>query len=91
MPAIPDDVDWTSIWYKELKVLGTYTYGTEAWEGERIRTFELAIRLVQQMKGQLGALVTHRFPLRDYRQALDVAMHTGKYRSIKTAFDLQDE
>lgn len=90
MPAIPAVVDWTSIWYKELKVVGAYTYGTEDWEGGRVRTFDLAIRLIQRMKGRLGALVTHRFRLRDYRRAIDVAMHTGAHRSIKTVFDMRE-
>ncbi len=35
MPAIPKTVDWTTIWYKELAVRGTYTYGVEDIGGER--------------------------------------------------------
>ena len=34
-------------------------------------------------------LLTHRFPLEAYRQALAVAAEKGKYRSIKVAFELQ--
>ena len=29
MPAIPKNIDWTSVWYKELQVSGAYTYGVE--------------------------------------------------------------
>ena len=90
MPAIPAGIDWTSIWYKELAVVGAYAYGTENWGGERIRTFKLAIQLMGDIGRRVGSLVTHRFPLGDYRQALSVAMHTGKHRSIKTVFDLLD-
>ncbi len=90
MPAIPAGVDWTSIWYKELNVVGAYTYGTEEWEGGRVRTFDLAIRLLQKVGEKLGTLVTHRFRLRDYRRAIDVAMHTGRHGSIKTVFDMRD-
>ena len=90
MPAIPSGVDWTSIWYKELQVVGSYTYGTECWDGETIRTFQLALRLMEGLKDGLASLVTHKFPLRDYREALEVAMHTGRNGSIKTAFDLRE-
>jgi L-iditol 2-dehydrogenase len=91
MPAIPRTVDWTTIWYKELLVQGTYTYGHEDVAGERLRTFTLALRLLEQGKVDLRPLVTHRFALRDYRQAIQTALHTGPHRALKTAFDLTGE
>jgi threonine dehydrogenase-like Zn-dependent dehydrogenase len=90
MPGVPRGVDWTTIWYKELHVAGTYTYGTEEVRGERLRTFALALRLLAGGP-DLRPLVTHRFSLRDYRQALRTAMQTGRYQSIKTVFDLTGE
>jgi threonine dehydrogenase-like Zn-dependent dehydrogenase len=88
MPAIPRTVDWTTIWYKELQVRGTYTYGIEDVAGERLRTFALALRLLEQGRVDLRPLVTHRFALPDYSRALRTALHTGPHRSIKTVFDL---
>ena len=35
---------WTSVWYKELKVQGSYAYGMEYYEGRKIRTFYLKLR-----------------------------------------------
>jgi threonine dehydrogenase-like Zn-dependent dehydrogenase len=88
MPAVPKTVDWTTIWYKELQVRGTYTYGVEDVAGERLRTFPLALRLLEQGRVDLRPLVTHRFALADYRTALQTARHTGPQRAIKTVFDL---
>jgi 2-desacetyl-2-hydroxyethyl bacteriochlorophyllide A dehydrogenase len=88
MPGIPKGVDWTTIWYKELRVLGTYAYGMENFRGERPRTFELALRFLAQGRVNLAGLVTHRFALSDYRQAIRTALFTGPHRSIKTVFDL---
>jgi threonine dehydrogenase-like Zn-dependent dehydrogenase len=88
MPGIPKDVDWTTIWYKELNVLGTYTYGMEVHGGERLRTFELALRFIHRKRVDLAGLVTHRFPLADYCKAIRSALFTGSERSIKTVFDL---
>jgi threonine dehydrogenase-like Zn-dependent dehydrogenase len=88
MPAIPKTVDWTTIWYKELQVLGTYAYGLEDVSGERLRTFELALRLLREKRVDLRPLVTHRFPLQQYRQAVRTALLTGRHRSVKTVFAL---
>ena len=89
MPAIPKSIDWTSIWYKQLKVSGAYAYGLENYEGMQIRTFTLGIQLLQQMGTSLLPLVGERFPLKDYRQAIQSALYTGQSGSVKTVFDLR--
>jgi threonine dehydrogenase-like Zn-dependent dehydrogenase len=91
MPGIPKGVDCTAIWYKELDVLGTYTYGTEEFRGERLRTFELALRLLSSGRADVSALVTHKYPLGQYRRAIACALFTGAERSVKTVFDLEQE
>ncbi len=88
MPGIAKTVDWTTIWYKELRVTGTYTYGVEDFRGERVRTFELALRFLEKRQDDLAALVTHAFPLSDYKHAIRTALATGPRRSVKTVFDL---
>jgi threonine dehydrogenase-like Zn-dependent dehydrogenase len=87
MPAVPRTVDWTTIWFKELQVMGTYTYGVEEVGGERVRTFELALRFLQQRQSELAPLVTHCFPLTEYKRAIQTALSTGPQRSVKTVFD----
>lgn len=91
MPGIPRGVDWTPLWYKELRVRGAYAYGLETFRGERIRTFALAQALLAERGDVLGAMVTHRFPLSRYRDAIACASATGTWASIKTAFDLRRE
>ena len=89
MPGIPKNVDWTSIWYKQLKVEGAYTYGLETHNGEQVHTFTLGMRFLQKMKSHLRPLVSTLFPLRDYKRAIQTAMNTGKTITVKTAFDLR--
>ena len=48
MPGIPKNVDWTSIWYKQLRVTGAYTYGLETHNDEQIHTFTLGMRLLRK-------------------------------------------
>ena len=89
MPAIPKNIDWTSVWYKELQVSGAYTYGIESYAGERIRTFTLGIRLLEQMGDKLLPLIGEQFSLKEYRQAIQAAMSTGRSGAVKTVFDLR--
>jgi threonine dehydrogenase-like Zn-dependent dehydrogenase len=91
MPAIPKMVDWTTIWFKELNVMGVYAYGVEDFRGERVRTFELALRFLRDGRVDLRPLVTHRFALADYKRAIRTALATGPHRSVKTVFDFTGE
>jgi threonine dehydrogenase-like Zn-dependent dehydrogenase len=88
MPGVPKKMDWTTLWFKELDVRGAYAYGLEEYGNERPRTFELALRFLADKRVDLAPLVTHRFPLVEYRQAIRTALLTGKYRSVKTVFDI---
>jgi threonine dehydrogenase-like Zn-dependent dehydrogenase len=47
LASIPKNVDWTSIWLKELQLAGSYIYGHDYFQGKRRRTFDLAIELIQ--------------------------------------------
>ena len=89
MPGIPKNVDWTSIWYKQLRVTGAYTYGLETLNDAQIHTFTLGMRLLQKMETHLRPLVSTLFPLRDYKRAIQTALNTGKTATVKTAFDLR--
>jgi threonine dehydrogenase-like Zn-dependent dehydrogenase len=91
MPAIPKTVDWTTIWFKELQVMGVYAYGMESFRGEPLRTFQLALRFLQQGRVDLASFVTHKFPLAGYKRAIQTALATGPNRSVKTVFDLTGE
>lgn len=88
MPAIPKNVDWTSIWHKELRVIGSYTYGLETHQNRQLRTFELAMQLLQKMGQDLKPLISAKFPLRSYKEAIQTALHTGKSRAVKVVFEL---
>lgn len=91
MPGIPENVDMTSLWYKELKLQGAYAYGWEQLNGRRVKTLELALEiLAAQHDGgaPLKALVNRKYPLSQYRQALDDAFFSGQSGAFKVVFDL---
>ena len=81
-------VDLTPVWYQEVNLIGAIGHDEVEWEGERISTFDLAMRWMLEGRLKVEPLLTHRFPLRAYRQAFDVALDKRAHRSIKVAFDL---
>ncbi len=89
MPAVPKGIDWTAIWYKELRVSAAYAYGTELRNGKKRATFELALDMLAKCGHDLRPLVGKPFALRDYKQAIQSALHTGRTGSIKTVFRVQ--
>lgn len=79
-------LDWTFVWQRELTILGSLGYGVEEVDGERVRTFDLTLRLVQATDLPLADLVTHRFELAQYPEALRANLDRARYRSLKTVF-----
>ncbi len=86
----PGRIDWTPVWLKELTIRGIYCYQWEEWEGESIHDFEIALRMMEEGRVDLSNLVTHRFPLERWREALRVALEKGKHRAIKVTFAPQE-
>ena len=86
LAAVPSGVDWSTIWMKEITVRGTYCYAIEEINGERISTMALTVRLMAEGKLDLAPLVTHRFRLEDYREALDTVTRKGRSGVIKAVF-----
>ncbi|UCC86881.1 MAG: alcohol dehydrogenase catalytic domain-containing protein [Anaerolineales bacterium] len=82
----PLKLDLIPIWYQEVDLVGLYSYGAEVWEGQTWRTYDLAIELMRRGKLTVDGLITHRFPLGQWRQAVSTALdkRTG---TIKVVFD----
>lgn len=79
-------IDWTPVWLKELTIRGIYGSQRDTWQGATAFDFEIAIRLMEEGKIDLSHLVTHRFRLDQYHQALEVALNKGKHHAVKVAF-----
>ena len=85
--GVTSKVDWTPLWFQELSVKAiNCACALEEHCGERLRTFEWAIRWVSEGTLDLSPLLTHRFALSEYRLAFYVAMHKARNRAVKVAF-----
>ncbi len=70
-PGEMKKLDWTPLFFQELKVRGAYIFNhAERYDGKIKRTFDIAIELMASGKVDLGWMVTHRFALDDFKQAL---------------------
>jgi len=82
-------VDLSSLWFRELTLTGTAMYAGGTWQGRPVRTYELAVELLSRGDYPAAGLLTHRFPLREYRRAFRTAMDKRRHRSVKVALDLR--
>jgi len=80
------NLDVTPVWYQEVNLLGAVGHDIVDWHGEAISTFDLALRWMVDDLIQTESLLTHRFPLDDYRQAFATALDKRNKHSIKVAF-----
>ncbi|MCQ6274949.1 zinc-binding dehydrogenase [Bacillus sp. V3B] len=87
LAGIMDGIDWTTVWLNELDVKGSFAYSTEVFQGKSTRTFDIAIELMRAGKVDLSPLVTHRFPIEDYRNALGTASNKKNRSAIKVVFE----
>ncbi len=74
-PTVIRALDWTLVWTRELRLMGSFVYGRETGVPGEPHTFELALRLLAEHPDlPIAELVTHRFPLSRWRQAIRVSL-----------------
>jgi threonine dehydrogenase-like Zn-dependent dehydrogenase len=80
----PGAFDYTPVWYREVDLIGIYAHGMEA-SGET--TFKIAARLLAEERIRVDGIITHHFPVRDYREAIRAFASKGKSKAIKIVLE----
>jgi threonine dehydrogenase-like Zn-dependent dehydrogenase len=80
-------IDLTPVFYWEVDLIGVMAHGAEDWQGERLSTYEVIVRLMREGKMNVDGFITHRFRLPEYRQAIRAAIRQPRTHSIKVVFD----
>lgn len=78
-------VDFAPLWRREIELVGAYAYGTEHVNGATTSTFELAMAFV--VAKNLGTLVSARYPIDRFEEALAHAGHAGSRGATKIVFE----
>lgn len=86
LAALPEGVDWTPVWMKEVSIVGSLTYGAEVFQGKRADTFARAIELVARRRADLTPIRPRKYPLNQYRQALGQAARKKNSGAVKISF-----
>jgi threonine dehydrogenase-like Zn-dependent dehydrogenase len=80
------NLDLTMLWARELDIRGYLGYGMETWDGKDIHTFEITRELLLRKPLPIGQIVTHVFPLDQYRDALAAAGNRRRSGAMKVVF-----
>ncbi len=78
--------DWTRIWYRQLSVAGVFAYGRAPFQGADRDIYDVSIELMRNDGFDALNMVTHVFPLEEYRAALSAALDKHGSRSVKVVF-----
>ncbi len=84
----PKRFEWSPLWFKEIHLAGSMSVGVEEDRGERRHTFQVTLDLISQRKVNLRPLLTHTFPLSQYREAIRTCLEKRRTRAIKVALSL---
>jgi threonine dehydrogenase-like Zn-dependent dehydrogenase len=82
----PLKLDLSPIWCQEVDLVGLYAHGAEVWQGKPWRTYDLVVELMRQGKLTVEGLITHRFPLSQWKQAIAIA-RDKRSGSVKVVLD----
>jgi threonine dehydrogenase-like Zn-dependent dehydrogenase len=86
----PKAFEWTPLYHKELALVGSNAFGFETFEGRRQHAIEWYFELMQTRRIDATPILTHRFPLADYRKAFLACHDQGASGAVKVLFDRFD-
>jgi threonine dehydrogenase-like Zn-dependent dehydrogenase len=82
-PGRTSGCDMAPLWLKGIKIHGTAFSGTESYEGKERVAFDIAMELATEQGLPVDRLISHRFKLDEYRQALTVLADRVANRAVK--------
>jgi threonine dehydrogenase-like Zn-dependent dehydrogenase len=85
--ATPGRWEWTPVYFKELTIAGSNAFGIEEVEGVRQHAIAHYLDLTASGRLDLTGMLTHRFPLEQWWEALGVLAHQDVSGAIKVAFE----
>ena len=85
MPGAKSTLDLTALWYKEIRLAGSYAYGAEEHDGKQTSSFRLALSITPKI--ELQTLIGPSFQLHSYKEAIAAARSAGREGHVKVVFD----
>lgn len=82
----PKRFEWTPLYFKEVSLIGSNAFGVEEFEGERRHAMEHYLALVAAGRIDVTPILTHRYRLEDWREAIMTCAHQERTGSVKVLF-----
>jgi threonine dehydrogenase-like Zn-dependent dehydrogenase len=87
--ASPARFEWTPLYFKELRLVGSNAFGMEDLEGVRQHAIRHYFDLVQQGRVDVSPMLTHTFRLEQWRDAFAALAQQATTGAVKVAFDFR--
>jgi threonine dehydrogenase-like Zn-dependent dehydrogenase len=84
---VPKAFEWTPLYHKELSLVGSNAFAYETFEGRRQHAIEWYFELLRTRRIDVTPIITHRYPLADYRKAFLACHDQGRSGAVKVLFD----
>lgn len=88
---IPGTLDRTPLWFREINIVGSNGHGSDQWDGRKISTFDRLSDWITEGRIQTDAMISHRYPLGEFQQAMTTAASKSKHCSVKVVFDFNTQ
>jgi threonine dehydrogenase-like Zn-dependent dehydrogenase len=85
MPGAKSTLDLSALWYKEVRLAGSYAYSAEEHDGNQTSSFQLALSIAPKI--ELQSLIGPCFLLASYKEAIAAARSAGREGHVKVVFD----
>ncbi|MFX1378431.1 MAG: zinc-binding dehydrogenase [Promethearchaeota archaeon] len=83
----PKRFENTLHYFKELEVIGSNAFGIEMFHNVFLHAFEHFLNFLSEGLIDPQILITHKFPLEEYRTAFNTLAHKSESHAIKVVFD----
>jgi threonine dehydrogenase-like Zn-dependent dehydrogenase len=85
--STPGRWEWTPVYFKELTIAGSNAFAIEEVEGVRKHAIAHYLDMAASGRVDLTGMLTHRFPLERWWEALGALAHQDTSGAIKVAFE----
>ena len=83
----PARFEWTPLYFKELRLIGSNAFGVEEWQGRRQHAMAWYLEWVRESRVDVTAILTHRFSLDEWKEAFLTLHDQGASSAVKVLFD----
>jgi len=85
--ANPKRFEWTPLYFKEVEILGSNAFGVEEFQEMQLHAIQIYLKLLEQGQLDILPLITHRFRLDQFREAMLTTHNKAKDGVVKAVFD----